>query len=106
MFYPESVWDFQGKLPKALNKFINQSNKNYFAKTSCKISNNFKLSNFSEEVLTKLLPSLDTSKALGIDQIPVKFLEESVKILALLLRNIINLSIKLWSFSEDCEMLS
>ena len=61
-----------------------------------------KLSNVSKEVTQKILFRLDTNKAAGMDQIPAKPLRDGDEVLALLLRNIINLSIKLSSFPEEC----
>ena len=59
------------------------------------------LSNVSGEVSKKILLNLDTSKAAGMDQIPAKFLWNGAEVLALLLKNIINLSIKLSTFPEE-----
>ena len=58
----------------------------------------------SEEDVKKILLSLDTSKAAGMDQIPAKLLRDSAEVLALSLRNIINLSIKLSTFPEECKI--
>ena len=44
------------------------------------------------------------SKAAGMDQIPAKFLKDGAEVLALLLGNIINLSIKLSTFPEECKI--
>ena len=51
------------ELPKASRKLISQATKNCYSKTSCNVSNYFELSDISEEVIKKLLSSLDTSKA-------------------------------------------
>ena len=51
-----------------------------------------------------ILLSLDTSKAAGIDQIPAEFLRDGAEVLALPLGNIINLSIKLSTFPEECKI--
>ena len=91
-------------MPRAPNKFTSQTTKNYYSKTSCNISNDFEFSNVSEEDAKKILPSLDTSKATGIDQISAKFLRDGAEILALPLGNIINLSIKLSTFAEECKI--
>ena len=91
-------------MPRAPNKFTSQTTKNYYSKTSCNISNDFEFSNVSEEDAKKILPSLDTSKATGIDQLSAKFLRDSAEILALPLGNIINLSIKLSTFAEECKI--
>ena len=45
------------------------------------------LSNISEEVIKKILLSLDSSKATRMDQIPAKFMRDGAKVLALPLRN-------------------
>ena len=68
---------------------------NYYTKTSWNISNDFKLSKASEEVIKIILLSFNIGKAAGMDRIPTKFLREGVEVLALPLRNIINSSIKL-----------
>ena len=39
-----------------------------------------------------------------MDQIPAKFLRDGAEVLALPLRNIINLSIKLSTFLEECKI--
>ena len=54
-FYSELGGGLQEKLPQAPNKFTSQT-KNYYAKTSCNVSNDFKLSNVSE--MKKLLKRL------------------------------------------------
>ena len=84
----------------ALNKFTDQTTKNYYVKTSRNVSNDFEFPNVSEEGIKKILLSIDTSKAAGMDQIPAKFLRDSAEVLALPLRNIINLSIKESTYPE------
>ena len=103
-FYSKLTVGPQEKLPRAPNKFSSQTTKNYYAKTSCNVSNDFEFSSVSEEDVKKILLSLDTSKAAGIDQIPVKFLRDGAEVLALPLGNIINLSIKLSTFPEECKI--
>ena len=39
-----------------------------------------------------------------MDQIPAKYLRDGAEVLALPLRNIINSSIKLWTFLDECEI--
>ena len=60
----------------APNKFTSQKTKNYYAKTSCNVSNDFEFSNVSEEDVEKILLSFDISKAAGMDQIRAKFLRD------------------------------
>ena len=93
-FYSELAGELREKLPKAPNKFTSQTTKNYYAKTLCNVSNDFELSNMSEEFIKKILLSLDTIIAAGLGQISGKFLKNGVEVLTLPLRNI-NLSIKL-----------
>ena len=61
-------------------------------------------SNVSEQVIKKSLLSLDTSKAAGMDQIPSKFLRDGAEVLALPLRNIINLLIKSSTFPKTTDL--
>ena len=103
-FYYELAGGLQEKLPKAPNKFTSHTTKNYYAKTSYNVFNDFELSNVSEEIIKKTLLSLDTSKAAGMDQISSNFLRDAVEVLAPPLRNIINLSIKLSTFPEECKI--
>ena len=88
-------------MPRATNKFTGQTNKNYYVKTSRNVSNYFEFSKVSEKGIKKILLSLDTSKAARMDQIPAKFLREGAEVLAVPLRNIINLSIKESTFPEE-----
>ena len=70
-------------MPRAPKKFTCQTTENYYAKTSCKVFNDFEFSNVSEEHVKKILLSLDTSKATGMDQIPSEFLRDGAELLAL-----------------------
>ena len=88
----------------APNKFSSQTTKNYYAKISCNVSNDFEFSNVFEADIKKILLSLDTSKSAGMDQLPAKFLRDDSEVLALPLRNIINLSIKLSIFPDQCKI--
>ena len=102
-FYSELAGGLQQKLQRAPNWFASQENKNYYAKTSCNVSNIFEFSNVSEEDIKKILISLDTSKVTGMDQIPAKFLRDGAELLTFPLRNLINLSIKLSTFPDECK---
>ena len=48
-FYSGLPGSLQEKLPRAPNKFTSQTTKNYYTKTSCSVSNDFKFSNVSEK---------------------------------------------------------
>ena len=95
---------WEKKLPRAPKKFYSQTTKNYFSKTSCNVSNEFEFSNVSEEGTKKILFNLDICKATGINQYPAKFLRDGVKVLAVLLRNTVNLSMKLSTFLGECKI--
>ena len=56
-------------------------------------------------LLKNILLGFNTSKAAGMDQIPAKCLTGGAGVLALPLRNIINLSIKLSTFPEECKIV-
>ena len=91
-------------MPRAPKKLTSQTTKNYYAKTSCKVFSDFELSNVSEEDVKKNFLSLDTSKVAGMAQIAAKLLRDKAEVLALPLGNIINLSIKLSTFPEECKI--
>ena len=57
-----------------------------------------------EEIIKKILLSLNTSKVTGMDQAPATFPKDCAKLLILLFRNIINSSIKRSSFAEECKI--
>ena len=99
-FYSELAGGLQEKLPRAPNKFTSQTTRNYYTKTSFYVSNHSEFSNISEEVVEKILLSLNKSKTAGMDQIPAKFLRDGAEVLALPLGNI-NLSI---IFPEECKI--
>ena len=75
-FYSELAGGLQEKVPRTPNKFTSQTTKNYYAKSSCNASNDFEFSSVCEEVIKKILFSLNISKAAGMDQIPSKFLRD------------------------------
>ena len=54
----------------------------------------FELCNATLEAIKKILASLDSSKAPGLDGISSKFLKDGTEILTLTLCNLVNLSIK------------
>ena len=86
------------------NKFSSQTTKNYYAKILCNVSNDFEFSIVSGEDVKKILLSLATSKAAGMEQIPAKHLRDGADVLALPLRNITNLSLKLSTSPEECKV--
>ena len=64
--------------------------------------NDFELSNLRVEIVATIF--LASSKGNGIEEIPAKLLKNGVELLALLLRNIINLSTKLVFLPGKCKI--
>ena len=101
-FCSKLAGDLQIKLSRTPNKFTIETTKNY--PKTCNISKVFDVSSVSEEYLKNILLTLGTSKATGINQIPTKFQRDGADALVLPLGNIINLSIKLSTFAEECKI--
>ena len=64
----------------------------------------FELVCITEETIKKLLCCLDASEAPGMDEISPKFLKDGADVLAKPICDIINLSIKLSTFSDKCKI--
>ena len=64
----------------------------------------FELTCITEETIKKLLCFLDVSKAPGMDEISPRFLKDGTEVLAKPICDIINLSIKLLTFPDKCEI--
>ena len=102
-FYSDLAGKLVRKLPVALNKFKNNSTKQYYMniEKSCR---NFEICNATLETIKKILAFLDTSKALGLDEISSNFLKHGAEILALPLCNLVNLSVKQSLFPDECKI--
>ena len=75
--------------------------KNYYGTTLCNASNDFELSNLSEEDIKKSCLTLITVKPLE----KTKFLKDGAEVLTLSLRNIYKkLLINLLTFYEECKI--
>ena len=92
-FYSDLAGTLMRKLPVALNKFNNNSTKQYYMNIE-KSCHNFELCNATLESIKKNLACLGSSKAPGLNGISSKFLKDPAEVLALLLCNLVNLSIK------------
>ena len=68
------------------------------------VSNDFELSNVSEEVIKKILLSFNTSKDPEMEKIPAKFLRDCAEVLTLPLRNTIDLLTKLSNFPKEWKI--
>ena len=89
---------------EASNKICQRHPTNLLVKQPKTTAPRTELSNASEEVIKKVLLSLDSNKATGMDQIPGTFLRNGAEVLTLPFRNIINLLIKSSTFPEECKI--
>ena len=58
----------------------------------------------TEDIVLKLLKSIDISKAAGVDNLPGRFLRNGAVVLAKPVIEICNLSIKSKIFPDPCEL--
>ena len=79
------------KLPKPPDKYNLQSVIRYYS--SFMISDDFCLSNTSEEKVLKIMTNIESSKAAGVDQLSGRFLKDGANILAKPISTLCNLSI-------------
>ena len=64
----------------------------------------FQLKQTTEDIVLKLLKNIDISKAVGVDNLPGRFLKDGAVILAKPVTEICNLSIKLKIFPDPCKI--
>ena len=91
------------KLPVALNKFNNNSTKQYYRNIDSNC-HNFELCIITFETIKNFLACLDTLKTLGLDEIFSKFLKNGAQVLTLPLCNLANLSIKQYLFPDQYKI--
>ena len=107
IFFMDFYSDLAGKLvrnlPVALNKFFNNSTKQDYMNI-LKSRHNFELCNTTLETIKKILASLDSTKAHGLDRISSKYLKDGAEVLALPLCNLVNLSTKQYLFTDQCKI--
>ena len=90
-------------LPKPPLKFNTDKTMMFYKKLNPDLEQ-FELVCITEETIKKLLCCLDVSKAPGMDEISPTFLKDGAEILAKPICDIINLSIKLSTFPDKCEI--
>ena len=95
--------DLLKKLPNPPNKYGKDTVKKYYEKLNLAGKNVFFESVAHTSVLT-LLQQLNPSKSAGIDNLTGKFLKEGASVLASPITDLINLSISLSSFPDDCKI--
>ena len=66
------------------------------------ISNDFCLSNTSEEKVLKIMTNIEISKAVGVDKISGRFLKDGANILAKPISTFYNLSISQGVYPNGC----
>ena len=59
----------------------------------------------SEETVLKILKDLDDNKAVGLDNLSGKFLEDGATVLAKRISQICNLSLKYSIFPSECKIV-
>ena len=99
-FYSDLAGTLVRKFSVAFNKFNNNSRKQYYMNIE-KRCHNIELWNETIETIKKILVCLDSSKVSGLDEISSKFLKDGAEVLALLLCNLVNLSIKQSLFPDQ-----
>ena len=102
-YYSDLAGNLVRILPVALNKFNNNSTKQYYMNIE-KSCHNFELCNSTLEIIKNILASLNTSKAPGLDGISSKFLKGCAEVIAVPLCNLVNLSIKQSLFPDQCKI--
>ena len=64
----------------------------------------FSLANVTVGQLSKILHSMSSSKATGLDEIPAKYIKDGSSVISKLLTHIINLSITTGCIPDDLKM--
>ena len=102
-FYSDLAGTLVRKLPVALNKFNNNSMKQFYMNIQ-KSCHNFELNNATLETIKEVLACLDSSKAPGLDGISSKFSKDGADVLALPLCGLVKQSIKQYLFPDHCNI--
>ena len=102
IFYSNLEEDLLAKLPKSPNRNTIKFVSDYHEKLS--LSENFELDSTAEGYLFNILKNVEVTKVAGIDQISVKVLKDGARILAKPISKLCNLSMKLESFPDACQI--
>ena len=97
-FYSNLANNLVKKLPTPPNKYGKTAVNNYYKKL------NLRGKNFSFATILKLLKQLNPAKSAGIDNPTGKFLKEGAPVLASPITDLVNLSISLSLFPDDCKI--
>ena len=94
-YFSSLVHNLLSKLPLSPNIFTESKIASYYDNNAVSKDLNFQLSETSTEKIVSILKSLNLSKAPGIDNLSGKFLKDGAHVLAKLISQLCNLSIKL-----------
>ena len=92
------------KLPPFLNIFTESKVASYYDNNAVSKDLNVQLLKTSREKIFSILKGFNSSKAGGIDNFSGKFLKDGTDVLARLISQLCNLSIKLNSFPRSCKI--
>ena len=100
-FFSNLATNLVSKLPNPPNKF----GEIYFSSfyKTLKLEEELTFTPVSRDSILKILNNLDTTKAVGVDNLNSKFLKDGAKILASPIAQICNLSISSSSFPNSCK---
>ena len=102
-FYSNLANDLVKKLPNPPNKYGKDAVKKYYENLNL-VGKSFSFEPVAYTSVLKLLQQLNPHKSAGIDNLTGKFLKEGAPVLASPITNLINLSISLSSFPDDCKI--
>ena len=102
-FYSNLANDLVKKLPNPPNKYGKDAVKKYYENLNL-VGKSFSFEPVAHTSVLKLLQQLNPHKSAGIDNLTGKFQKEGAQVLASPITNLINLSISLSSFPDDCKI--
>ena len=91
------------KLPTPPNKYGKTAVNNYYKKLNLR-GKNFSFAPVAPATILKLLKQLNPAKSAGIDNLTDKFLKEGAPVLASPITDLVNLSISLSLFPDNCKI--
>ena len=102
-FYSNLANNLVKKLPTPQNKYGKTAVNNYYKKLNLR-GKNFSFAPVVPATILKLLKQLNPAKSAGIDNLTGKFLKEGAPVLASPITDLVNLSISLSLFPDDCKI--
>ena len=102
-FYSNLANNLVKKLPTPPNKYGKTAVNNYYKKLNLR-GKNFSFAPVAPATILKLLKQLNPAKSAGIDNLTAKFLKEGAPVLASPITDLVNLSILLSLFPDDCKI--